>query len=299
MARARTIEGRASGSGRLTLEPMQVRSEGTGSGERAARRLHLRYSGTCEACGAELAPGADALYDPSRKTVRCLSCPTLAEAPVELGVAGGSARREFERRAAKREAETKARYGIRLGGLIVALTNEPQSTRAWATGAQGEELLGAALAGVPGIVVLNDRRVPGSRANIDHIVIGPAGVLVVDAKRYTGRIGIHNKGGLFRSDYRLYIGRRDCSALADGVAWQTEAVVEVLRATGVEALPPVTPVLCFVNGGWPIVNRPTSFGGVRLESERTLKRLVSQGLAIDPRAIEWATRVLAAALPAK
>jgi hypothetical protein len=282
---------------------MQIGSERSGFGERAARRLRLRYPGTCEACGAELAPGTDALYDPTRKTIRCLSCPAPTEAPVDppvdLGIAGGSARREFERRAAKREAETKARYGVRLGGVIVALTNEPQSTRAWATGAHGEELLGATLAGVPGIVVLNDRRVPGTKTNIDHVVIGPAGVFVIDAKRYAGRIGIHNKGGLFRSDYRLYVGRRDCSALADGVAWQADAVVEALRATGVDALPPATPVLCFVEGDWPLINPPSSFQGVRLESERSLKRLVTQGLTIDPRAIEWATRVLATALPAK
>jgi hypothetical protein len=214
-------------------------------------------------------------------------------------VAGGSARREYERRAARREAETKGRFGERVGGLIVAVTNEPQSTRAWATGARGEELLGAALAGVAGVVVLNDRRMPGSRANIDHIVIGPAGVFVIDAKRLTGQIRIRNKGGLFRSDYRLYVGRRDCSALTDGVAWQAEAVVEALQATGAEALPLVFPVLCFVNGDWPLVSPPTSFQGVRLESERTLKRLVSQGPTIDPRAIEWATRILATALPAK
>jgi hypothetical protein len=91
---------------------MDIRSEGTRSGERAARRLHLRYPGTCEACGTELAPGTDARYDPSRRTVRCLTCPSSVEAlpepTVDLGVAGGSARREFERRAAKREARVNA-----------------------------------------------------------------------------------------------------------------------------------------------------------------------------------------------
>ena len=280
------------------MDPNQDLPHSPSEGSPGFRPKRLRYRGTCELCGSDLAPGTEAYHDPDRKKVRCVSCPTT-QTPIDHGVAGGSARREYQRRTAKREAETKDRLGKRVGGLVVALTSEPQSTEAWATGARGEELLASALVGVPGIVVLNDRRMPGSWANIDHIVIGPAGVFVVDAKRYTGRIGVHNKGGLFRSDYRLFVGRRDHSDLADGVAWQAEAVAEALRATGVEALPPVTPVLCFVNGDWPLINPPTAFQGVRLESERTLKRLVTQRLTMDPRAIEWATRVLAAAFPTK
>jgi Nuclease-related domain len=171
--------------------------------------------------------------------------------------------------------------------------------RAWGDSARADELLGDALLGVPGIVVLHDRRMPGTRAKIDHVVIGRGGVFVVDAKRYAGRIGIHNKGGLFRSDNRLYVGRRDCSALADGVAWQADAVADALRATGLEGLPSVTSVLCFVDGEWPMLNPPSSFRGVRLESERSLKKLVEQGQAVDPQTIKRVTRALATALPAK
>jgi hypothetical protein len=53
-------------------------------------------------------------------------------------------------------------------------------------GARGEEALGAALAQLPGIRVLHDRRVPGTRGNLDHLVVGPASVFVVDAKHYPG-----------------------------------------------------------------------------------------------------------------
>ena len=275
----------------------------SGTATRTARRLRLRYPGTCEGCGTELAPGTDAVYDAARKTIHCLSCPDStaapAESPIDLGIAGGSARREFEQRKANRAARVEGRFGVRVGGVVVDLTNEPQATRAWGDGARGEELLAEALAGVPGIVVLHDRRMPGTRANIDHVVIGPGGVFVVDAKRYAGRIGIHNKGGLFRSDYRLYVGRRDCSALADGVAWQAEVVQEALQGTGVEALPPVTPVLCFVDGDWPLLNPPSSFRGARLENQRSVKKLVGQGSAVDPQAIERVARVLATQLPAK
>jgi hypothetical protein len=122
------------------------------------------------------------------RTIHCVSCPT-APAPephaIDAGVAGRSARQEHERRAAKREAALKDRWGNRIGGVVLALTDEPQSTRAWAVGARGEEKLAEAL---DGFTVLHDRRVPGTRGNIDHIVIAPAGVFVVDAKSYEGSI---------------------------------------------------------------------------------------------------------------
>ena len=61
----------------------------------------------------------------------------------------------------------------KLGGLILALSDDPQSTRAWDTGALGEERLGNRLNELASgaIRVLHDRRIPGSRANIDHIAV--------------------------------------------------------------------------------------------------------------------------------
>lgn len=60
-----------------------------------------------------------------------------------------------------------------------------------ARGAAGEELLGrelTALAQEMELGVLHDLALPGEKANIDHLVIGPAGVTVVDAKTWSGRV---------------------------------------------------------------------------------------------------------------
>ncbi len=38
--------------------------------------------------------------------------------------------------------------------------------------------------------MLHDRRIPGSRANIDHIAIATSGVWVIDAKRYKGKVQV-------------------------------------------------------------------------------------------------------------
>ena len=258
----------------------------------------VKYDGVCSRCGIALRAGAVAVYDRATRTIHCVSCPAAPgpePPPIDAGGAGRSARQEHERRAAKREAAVKGRWGDRVGDVVLALTDEPQSTRAWAVGARGEEKLAAAL---DGFSVLHDRRVPGTKGNIDHVIIAPAGVFVVDAKHYDGRIEIRRHGWFLRPDERLHVGRRDCSRLADNMGWQVAAVETAQRSAGVEPLPPVAPVLCFVDGDWPLIAPPEVFRGVRLEGPRSLRKRLA-GTALDDDAITRLARVLAATLPPK
>lgn len=179
------------------------------------------------------------------------------EVPVVAGTAGASARREHERRIAKREARIRAAHP-RLGGLILAVSDAPQSTRAWERGAVGEEKLARSLDGLVerGVRVLHDRRIPGGRANIDHLVVAPAGVFVVDAKRYKGRPHLRVEGGIVRARVeKLMVGGRDCSKLIAGIQKQVGLVTAALTAAAVTDMPPVRGMLCFVDAGWPL------FGG--------------------------------------
>lgn len=50
---------------------------------------------------------------------------------------------------------------------------------------------------------LHDRRVPATSGNINHLVIGRAGVFVIDAKLYDGQTDSRDVGGLFRTDKHL------------------------------------------------------------------------------------------------
>lgn len=262
----------------------------------------VKHDGVCSRCGASLRAGDVAVYERSTHSIRCVVCPAangLAQEPAfDPGIAGASARREYERRKDNRETRIRGRFG-RFGGAVLALTDEPQSTRAWATGARGEEKLAKALEGIEGLLVLHDRRVPGTRGNIDHILVTPAGVFVVDAKQYQGRIEIRNRGWFLRPDPRLYVGRRDCSTKAAALGWQVEAVTTALTAAGVDPLPPVMPVLCFIDGDWPLLSRPRTFGGVRLEDQRTIRKVVAAPSLLDPPSIERLARVLSLALPSK
>jgi hypothetical protein len=245
------------------------------------------------------------MYEASTRTVRCIECETAstAESRADVlqdpGIAGSSARREYEARRSAREERVRRRLGNTLGQIALAVTNEPQSTRAWAQGAKGEEKLAQALADVPELKALHDRRVPHTGGNIDHLLVAPAGVFVVDAKLYRGLIQVRDIGGLFKSDKRLFVGRRDCSHLAQNMGWQVDAVKKAIAAAGLQPPPPVIPVLCFVDGEWPLLWPPEEFQGVRLEGKKSVKKLVTASQLLDPSAIARAHHVLAIAFPAK
>lgn len=122
-------------------------------------------------------------------------------------------------------------------------------------------------------------------------------MFVINAKNYRGTIRIRDVGGLFRSDRRLYVGRRDCSKLAANLGWQIEAVTGALMAAQVNPLSSVTPVLCFVGGTWPLLSPPSEYMGVRLEGLRSLRKLLTATQTVDQPTIDALTRVLAAAFP--
>jgi hypothetical protein len=152
---------------------------------------------------------------------------------------------------------------------------------------------------MPDLKILNDRRVPQTKGNIDHILVAPVGVFVVDAKYYEGLIQIRDVGGLFKTDKRLYVGSRDCSRLADNMAWQVEAVRQALLAAVVDPMPPIAPVLCFVDGEWPLLFPPEEFKGIRLEGKRSIRKLIAGTTVLNPEAVDHIYHVLAVAFPPK
>lgn len=115
--------------------------------------MRLRYAGTCRLCQVELPAKADAIYERTTKTVRCVECAPAVEAEgeqrvvedvIDSGTPGAAAHREFERRKHNREERIRTKHP-KLGGLILALSEDPQSTKAWDVGASGEEQVGARL----------------------------------------------------------------------------------------------------------------------------------------------------------
>jgi len=266
--------------------------------------MRLRYSGTCRICGLELPAKTEAVYERSTKTVRCLAHESADEAPagespsdvvvVDPGSPGASARREFERRAAKREERVRAKHP-KLGGLILALSEDPQSTRAWDTGALGEERLGSRLNELASdsLRVLHDRRIPGTRANIDHIAVTPTGIYVIDAKKYKGRPQLRVEGGILRPRVeKLLVGTRDCTKLVDGVLKQVDVVRGIV---GVDH--PIHGVLCFVEADWPLIGGAFTVRGVEvLWPKRLYPKLQADG-PLTPESVAELHERLATSLP--
>jgi hypothetical protein len=97
-------------------------------------------------------------------------------------------------------------------------------TRAWRRGAAGERRTARLLRHLEqrGWVVLHDLAVPGSPANIDHLVIGPGGVVVViDSKQYRGRLQLDPNGLLWHGRHLLTMTLR-------AARWEADQADEVL-----------------------------------------------------------------------
>jgi hypothetical protein len=145
---------------------------------------------------------------------------------------------------------------------------------AYERGAAGEARTAHALAMLPaaGWFVLHDVRWPGKTfANIDHVVIGPGGVFVIDSKAWSGRVEVRD--GVLRQN-----GYKRVSAVADAAEAARAVAEQVL------GLPPylAKPVLCFVGGheleGWArdvMVCTPTNL----------VAMLVSRPPAMDEQAV--------------
>ena len=81
-----------------------------------------------------------------------------------------------------------------------------------------------------GWAILHDLAVPGSRANLDHLVIGPGGVFVIDSKQYRGRLQLDPTG-------RLWHGRHPLGPTLRAVSWEADQTAQVLPDPGVAVVP--------------------------------------------------------------
>jgi hypothetical protein len=179
----------------------------------------------------------------------------------------------------RREEAVRAAHP-KLGGLLLALFNEPASTRVWAQGASGERAIAAKIAELEGehVTALHDRsmvdaRGRPTRANIDHIAVAATGVWVIDAKTHRGALQVRRSGGLFSPRVeKLYIAGRDKTSLLDGLARQVEAVASQLATVG--ATVPVRGALCFVGTELPWFGE--TIRGVPLVGRRGLAKLLKQ-----------------------
>jgi hypothetical protein len=266
-----------------------------------------------------LPAGTHAYWSTEAKTATCPPCVLHATAPVRsempadstgiplyrsneavgfnTGTAGASADREARRRRSARKQRIRTRHP-RIGGFILAVSESPQSTEAWAKGAEGERKLAAGLdrLGNSGVIILHDRRAGSGRSNIDHLAITPGGVWVIDTKRYRGKVERRDKGGLLRVDDRLYVAGRDRTKLADGVARQVASVRAELMSTQPDLV--VRGVLCFVDSEWGFLARPFTLEGIVVTWPKALYKLLAADGPVPATQRDEVAGLLARSFPA-
>ena len=155
-----------------------------------------------------------------------------------------------------------------------------QSTEAWRIGAEGERLTARTLQNLPASYrVLHDLPMPRSKANIDHVVVGPTGVFTVETKNYKN--GVKIKRG------RVYSSGRKLPGVVDQARRQASAVAAKTGAT-------VTPIVC-VHGGVTVegmFQKPV-VDGVRFCCGRRLAKTVAgHPTQLDDEAIDQHIRRL-------
>jgi hypothetical protein len=102
-------------------------------------------------------------------------------------------------------------------------------------------------------VVFHDLAMPDSPANLDHLVLGPSGVFVIDFKQWTGQVHQSSDGLIWHNHYRL-------DHTLASIRWQAETLGRLLGV-------PVAPLVC-VHGAH------VQHGGLR-----------AQGVAVVPAAL--------------
>lgn len=153
----------------------------------------LRYGGACDSCGTnKIDVRAASWHDALIKKVRCTTCGP----PQEVSGTGDV-------------AATPSMCPDQVGGS--AALREAQSRRdpKWIKGAAGEYLMDQSLRQRvrKDAIILTNRRVPGTKSNIDHIVVASSGVWIIDSKNWKGKIE-YKADSMMSVNTRLYVGGR-------------------------------------------------------------------------------------------
>ena len=135
-----------------------------------------------------------------------------------------------------------------IGGSSTIKWAETGQKRNRRKGAAGEYLMDLRLHSdlTNGEVILNDRRIPDGYGNIDHVVVAPSGVWIIDSKSWSGRIEYRGVKGVFDPIEHLFVGEKDCTYLVDDIYAQVIPVAALINDRAV----PIRPAIVFLEGDW-------------------------------------------------
>jgi hypothetical protein len=148
---------------------------------------------------------------------------------------------------------------------------------AWRRGAIGECRTARLLSALErrGWAVLHDLAIPGTQANIDHLVIGPGGVVVIDTKQYRGRLWLDSYG-------LLWHGRQLLVAALRKVRWEVDQADEILGDADVQVV-----AIMAVHGAKVPWGRLTADGVVVAPARQVPDLLQALPAILGPERVAW------------
>jgi len=147
-------------------------------------------------------------------------------------------------------------------------------------------------------VILTDRQVPGTKSNIDHIVVAPSGVWIIDSKVWKGKIE-YKSATMMGTAKRLFVGGKDRTSAVEAIY---NLVIPVAQTIGDRSVP-IKPALVFIDGDWSdasagriITSKPYQHLSVWISWPKAIWRKINEPGPLDPDAIKQIGADLDAAL---
>jgi hypothetical protein len=147
-----------------------------------------------------------------------------------------------------------------------------------------------------GVVVIDDRRLPGGRATIDMIAVGPAGVFVIETRKSKGLVHTKRRGPVSAlGPDELHVGRRNCMDWVAEVAERTDVVRSALATEDWAREVPVLGMLCLTRAAWGFAT-PIEVGGVWVGWPRLVVTRLRQPDLLDSPLVNEVSGLISAAL---
>jgi hypothetical protein len=190
-----------------------------------------------------------------------------------------------------------------IGGSAALRESQKKHDANWLKGATGEYLMDKALYRRlnKGSIIITDRKVPETMANIDHLVVASSGVWIIDSKNWEGKIE-YKPDSFAGANMRLFVGGEDRTAKIKAIYGQVIPIAQIIGDRSVD----IFPAVAFIEGDWSlkslprlIMNKPYKHGEVVISPPCLLIKMINKPGQLDAQSVVRIGKLLDESLPAR